>query len=346
MRPGIKASWKNILVDVTGVGTVSFVRALFYYRRRFLTLEQWKHPERIFSLCTLCAAPRGEDSAAELREYAARYRKPACRTVVADFIPACIPFFTRIRALAAERKEPGRFSAEVREQGHWAARLLPPGCREGKRRIPMTFEQYRQESNARFPHPCASQCLCCAGGRQAGAALRSRSPKSADGGNWHDSTRSWPVERAVANDRAIWYNIKSSGSGFPKLLHAISGMAARNRFGVTDDELGAMDDHNITARAGMTLLEKVVCLADYIPAIRDHKTGAEKLRVGAYRDMDGTLLECLAFTICELSQKNRTLSIRRTGRKPTTAFFWLNNVLRRSSQIRCKSAVNQLRKGA
>ena len=56
----------------------------------------------------------------------------------------------------------------------------------------------------------------------------------------------------------------------------------------------------------MTLLEKVVCLADYISADRDYD-GVEKLRESAYRDMDGTLVECLAFTICELSQKQNLI---------------------------------------
>lgn len=69
----------------------------------FLTLEQWKHPERIFSLCTVCAAPRGEDSAKELHRYAQRLRELGARAVVADFVPPVISS-TEIRALTAAGK--------------------------------------------------------------------------------------------------------------------------------------------------------------------------------------------------------------------------------------------------
>ncbi len=69
----------------------------------FLTLEQWKHPERIFSLCTVCAAPRGEDSSAPLRQYAQHLQAQGARAVIGDFVPPDISS-TQIRKLAGEGK--------------------------------------------------------------------------------------------------------------------------------------------------------------------------------------------------------------------------------------------------
>ena len=69
----------------------------------FLTLEQWKHPERIFALCTVCAAPRGEASAAELKKYASRLLRLGAKTAIGDFVPPDISS-TQIRALAAGGK--------------------------------------------------------------------------------------------------------------------------------------------------------------------------------------------------------------------------------------------------
>ena len=98
----------------------------------FLTLEQWKHPERIFSLCTVCAAPRGEDSAAELQDYAARLRERGARTVVADFVPPDISS-TQIRALAARRKKLHGLVPESVEQYILQHGLYCPAAPQEKR---------------------------------------------------------------------------------------------------------------------------------------------------------------------------------------------------------------------
>ena len=45
----------------------------------FLTLEQWHEPEVIFSLATICAAPRSKDGERRLREYASVLRAKGAR---------------------------------------------------------------------------------------------------------------------------------------------------------------------------------------------------------------------------------------------------------------------------
>lgn len=100
-RPGKSYTWETLTLVHE-----RFPEARLYFitgADMFLTLEEWKHPERIYSLCTVCAAPRGEDSAAELRAHAAYLQTKGARAVVADFVPPDISS-TQIRALAAERK--------------------------------------------------------------------------------------------------------------------------------------------------------------------------------------------------------------------------------------------------
>ena len=129
-RPGKSYTWETL----TQVRE-RFPSAELYFitgADMFLTLEQWKHPERIFSLCTVCAAPRGEDSAAELRKYAAHLQARGARAVVADFVPPNISS-TQIRVLAAERKNLHGWVPESVEQYILQRGLYCPTAPQEKR---------------------------------------------------------------------------------------------------------------------------------------------------------------------------------------------------------------------
>lgn len=168
----------------------------------------------------------------------------------------------------------------------------------------MTFEEYRQEIECTLSPYRAHHSVCVAQeavklAKHYGADIQ----KAETAGILHDSTKEMPPQEQLQMIADFGIILSQVEKNSPKLLHAISGtVAAQKRFGVTDPEiLGAIRCHT-TARAGMTLLEKVICLADFISADRDYD-GVEKLRERAYQDLDGTLIECLAFTIWELSEK-------------------------------------------
>ena len=85
-----------------------------------------------------------------------------------------------------------------------------------------------------------------------------------------------------------------------KLLHSKTGAAvARDLFGV-DDEIYSAIWHHTTGRAHMTLLEKVIYLADYIEPTRDFP-GVDHLRNVCYQDLDEGLLLGLEMTIQEMT---------------------------------------------
>lgn len=74
-----------------------------------------------------------------------------------------------------------------------------------------------------------------------------------------------------------------------KLLHSKTGAAlAREAFGVCDEVCEAIRWHT-TGKADMSLLEKIIYLADYIEPTRDFE-GVEKLRQLAYTDLDAALV--------------------------------------------------------
>ena len=86
-----------------------------------------------------------------------------------------------------------------------------------------------------------------------------------------------------------------------KLLHAKTGAAiARDVFGVDDEIYNAIWWHT-TGHAHMTLLEKVIYLADYIEPSRNFP-GVDKLRKMCYEDLNAGLLMGLEMSIEEMTE--------------------------------------------
>lgn len=91
----------------------------------------------------------------------------------------------------------------------------------------------------------------------------------------------------------------------PFLLHAkVGAFLARERYGVTDqDILNAIHNHT-TGRPGMSLLEKIVFIADYMEPGRSHAPNLEEIRCMAFADLDRTLLKILGDTLDYLDSGN------------------------------------------
>ena len=90
-----------------------------------------------------------------------------------------------------------------------------------------------------------------------------------------------------------------------KLLHAKTGAAyARAHFGVSDEVYNAIWWHT-TGHADMTLLEKIIYLADYIEPTRDFE-GVDTLRALAYEDLDAAVIKGLEMSLEEVSRGGKT----------------------------------------
>ena len=117
----------------------------------------------------------------------------------------------------------------------------------------------------------------------------------------HDCTKKLDMEQQLALCRR--YDIRLDGleQHALKLLHAKTGAAvARDLFGVKDAVYEAIRWHT-TGKPDMTLLEKVIYLADYIEPNRDFP-GVERLRRAVYDDLDKGLLMGLSDTIDEMER--------------------------------------------
>ncbi len=76
----------------------------------------------------------------------------------------------------------------------------------------------------------------------------------------------------------------------PKIWHQISGAHfARHTLGIQNDDIINAVRYHTTGRAGMSPLEKLVCLADSIEPTRDYD-GVENMRILAKTDLNAALL--------------------------------------------------------
>lgn len=93
-----------------------------------------------------------------------------------------------------------------------------------------------------------------------------------------------------------------------KLLHAkTAAEVAKNEYHMNDEVYLGIKYHT-TLRRGMTLIEKIVYLADYIEENRDFD-GVEKARELSFSDINEALRYCLDMTIAEIMQKGNLLHL-------------------------------------
>ena len=90
-----------------------------------------------------------------------------------------------------------------------------------------------------------------------------------------------------------------------KLWHARSGeIFARYVAGIEDEEILSAIRYHTTARAGMSLFEKILYIADFTSADRTYN-GVEDIRAAANKSLDIAFKEGLAFTVADLVASER-----------------------------------------
>lgn len=92
-----------------------------------------------------------------------------------------------------------------------------------------------------------------------------------------------------------------------KLYHAMSGsIFIRKELGIDNTDIINSVRYHTTGRAGMTLLEKIVFIADFISKDRDYD-GVEVMREKALKSLDAAIAEGLGFTIKELVENSKAV---------------------------------------
>lgn len=255
-----------------------------------LTFEEWYHFEYLLAHCRLAAMARDFEDEEKLREAAGHLRSCyGAEIILLDHAPLPMSS-TELRGmlrsrLGAEDIHPDAYAAIIRCRFYDAAPELS-WLRE---------QAYTMLDERRIAHVagCESEAIELA--RRWGEDPET----AAEAGILHDITKRLSHEEQLNLCEKYAIICDSAERVTPKLLHAKTGAAvARERFGVRDAVYEAIRWHT-TGKPDMTLLEKIIYLADYIEPTRDFP-GVDTLRELAYEDLDRALLLGLQMTIEEV----------------------------------------------
>jgi len=122
----------------------------------------------------------------------------------------------------------------------------------------------------------------------------------------HDVAKYWPTDRmqAVIREERLGGDLLDYDK---ELWHApVGAVAAEREYGVSDHEVLDAIRWHTSGRAGMTLLDKIVCLADYMEPGRDFP-GVDKIRELAHHSLERALLAGFDSTIAFLLEKGRRI---------------------------------------
>ncbi|MCL6605186.1 MAG: bis(5'-nucleosyl)-tetraphosphatase (symmetrical) YqeK [Paenibacillus sp.] len=120
----------------------------------------------------------------------------------------------------------------------------------------------------------------------------------------HDVAKYWPVDRMrkIIEDHALSEVLLSHDK---QLWHAeVGAFVAEKEYGITDPEVLDAIRYHTSGREGMSILEKIVCLADYIEPGRDFP-GVDQIRKLAKVSLEEGLVAGFDSTIRVLLEKRR-----------------------------------------
>ena len=130
---------------------------------------------------------------------------------------------------------------------------------------------------------------------------------AARAGILHDITKAidGPLQLTLCAEYGILLSKFSQEN--PKTLHALTGsLVAERIFGENKAVVEAIR-HHTTGKADMSLLEKIIYVADYMEPCRNFP-GVEKLREAAYRDIDEAMLMGLDITMAHLANQGNEVA--------------------------------------
>ena len=130
---------------------------------------------------------------------------------------------------------------------------------------------------------------------------------AARAGLLHDITKAidGPLQLTLCDEYGIVLDTFSRS--FPKTLHALTGsLVAERIFGENENVVSAIC-HHTTGRANMTLLEKIIYIADYVEPNRDFP-GVEAMRAMAYADLDRAVLMGLQSAVAHVRRQGQGLA--------------------------------------
>lgn len=271
----------------------------------FLSLHTWRQPEKICALAGICGFTRTTAESAEpMREQAQRLQETyGARTAVVDLPEDIDVSSTQVRQLLSGGKDETagkllwcQVYGYILRKGLYQVRADLKHLSDAQLRAVSYSMMYAK----RIPH--------VQGTEQEAVRLAQRWGADAElarrAAILHDCTKYYTVEEHFAICEQYGVELDRLERQSEKLLHSKTGAAlACHVFGEPKEVQAAIYYHT-TGKGDMSLLEKILYLADYMEPHRDFP-GVEKLRELAYQDLDAAVALGCEMSIREMEEKGR-----------------------------------------
>jgi nicotinate-nucleotide adenylyltransferase len=266
----------------------------------FLTLQAWKSPEKILSLAGIAAFGRTEADSEELFAIQREYLKktyPQARIFTLTIPDVVDVSSTELReklakGIGGELLAPAVYGYILRENLYQTNADLKNLSLDQLCPIALSYLKHK-----RIPHVLGTEQEAIRLAQRYGADVE----KARRAALLHDCTKKLEMEDQLSLCEKYGMELDELEQVALKLLHSKTGAAiAKDVFGV-DDEIYSAIYYHTTGRAGMTLLEKIIYLADYIEPTRDFPD-VDVLRKACYEDLDKGLLLGLEMSIEEMQR--------------------------------------------
>lgn len=126
--------------------------------------------------------------------------------------------------------------------------------------------------------------------------------KAITAGMLHDCTKCYSGKKLIAFCKKHHLPMNETEAQNPSaLLHAKAGSHfAKIKYDIEDEDILNAIRYHTTGRPGMSDLEKIIYIADYIEPSRKHAANLTQIRRMAFQDMNNTLCKILEDTLSYL----------------------------------------------
>ncbi|MBO5299345.1 MAG: bis(5'-nucleosyl)-tetraphosphatase (symmetrical) YqeK, partial [Clostridia bacterium] len=133
-------------------------------------------------------------------------------------------------------------------------------------------------------------------------------PKKAEiAGLLHDITKNLSNSEQIVYCRENGIPLDENELYAPQVIHAKTAeFFVRTELGLSDEEILSAIRYHTTGRAGMTLLDKIIYVSDFIEPTRDY-SDVDHYRALADENLDTALLEGLKWIICNAVTNNKPM---------------------------------------
>ncbi|MCI8373532.1 MAG: HD domain-containing protein [Lachnospiraceae bacterium] len=148
--------------------------------------------------------------------------------------------------------------------------------------------------NERYEHTIGVAYTAAALAMRYGADLE----KAQIAGILHDNAKCFSLEKSMQMIEKYNIPVTEAEKLNPALLHSkVGAYLAMHKYKISDKEIIRAILYHTTGRPNMTLLEKIIYIADYIEPMRHKAQNLPEIRRLAFIDLDKALLKILSDTL-------------------------------------------------